>query len=470
MNVDIERLMATLAFLGIASTLQAGSATWKANPVDNQRKECVDDWNPTSLRDVPAIRSDHTAVWTGSKMIVWGGYGGASPHDLNTGGQYDPNTDNWIDTSTINAPEARNFHTAIWTGSEMIVWGGAVFDGSSSRYLNSGGRYNPATDSWTTTSTLNAPSPRHGHTAVWTGSEMIVWGGQDSNRQFNTGARYDPATDSWTPTNRTNAPTARSSQGVWTGNEMIVWGGADNTGGRYNPSTDSWTDTSTINAPEARGGYTTVWTGSEMIVWGGSNDDYFNTGGRYNPNTDSWLATSLSNAPSARRLHTAVWTGSEMIVWGGYFFDCCFEYFNTGGRYNPATDSWTATGMTNAPNGRFNHTSVWTDSEMIIWGGETNLRLNTGASYCPQPEPTITLGARVRRQGGNRLVVLTWSPADGGNVNVLRDGVVIDTTDDDGETRDRLRNHTGTFSYKVCETDSGDCSNEVEVNVSETDD
>jgi len=165
-----------------------------------------------------------------------------------------------------------------------------------------------------------------------------------------------------------------------------------------------------------------------------------------------------------------VWTGSEMIVWGGYFFDCCFEYFNTGGRYNPATDSWTATGMTNAPNGRFNHTSVWTDSEMIIWGGETNLRLNTGASYCPQPAPTITLGARVRRQGGNRLVVLTWSPADGGNVNVLRDGVVIDTTDDDGETRDRLRNQTGTFSYQVCETDSGDCSNQVEVRVQETDD
>jgi hypothetical protein len=32
-------------------------------------------------------------------------------------------------------------------------------------------------DSWTATSTTNAPSPRSSHTAVWTGSEMIVWGG-----------------------------------------------------------------------------------------------------------------------------------------------------------------------------------------------------------------------------------------------------------------------------------------------------
>ena len=35
-------------------------------------------------------------------------------------------------------------HTAVWTGSEMIVWGG--FDGG---YLNDGGRYNPAANSWT---------------------------------------------------------------------------------------------------------------------------------------------------------------------------------------------------------------------------------------------------------------------------------------------------------------------------------
>ena len=66
--------------------------------------------------------------------------------------------------------------------------------------------------------------------------------------------------------------------------------------------------------------HTTVWTGSEMIVWGGFDGQttFFNTGRRYNPSTDSWTATSITNAPSARVAHTAVWTGSEMIVWGGY--------------------------------------------------------------------------------------------------------------------------------------------------------
>ena len=105
----------------------------------------------------------------------------------------------------------------------------------------------------------------------------------------------------------------------------------------------------------------------------------FDTGGRYNPITNSWTATSTTNAPSARSGHTAVWTGSEMIVWGGYD--------NTGGRVHPSTDSWTATTNNNAPAGRFGHTAVWTENKMIIWGGvgcDGDCALNTGGKGQPQ--------------------------------------------------------------------------------------
>src|SRR4029450_8672630 len=75
---------------------------------------------------------------------------------------------------------------------------------------------------------------------------------------------------------------------------------------------------------------------------------------------DTWTPTTLINAPEARQGHTAVWTGSEMIVWGGQTDN--EVSLNTGGRYNPSTDSWTATSTTNAPTGRFEHTAVWTGS------------------------------------------------------------------------------------------------------------
>src|SRR5438876_5020655 len=71
-----------------------------------------------------------------------------------------------------------------------------------------------------------------------------------------------------------------------------------------------------------------------MIVGGGEGRaGDLNTGGRYNPSTDSWTATSTGNAPDARYAHKAVWTGSEMIVWGGEYYDGNYHLPNTGGRY-----------------------------------------------------------------------------------------------------------------------------------------
>ena len=137
-------------------------------------------------------------------MIVWGGYyqePDATDHYVNTGGRYNPSTDSWTATSTINAPDGRDSHTAIWTGTEMIVWGGEI---ANSQWVNTGGRYNAATDSWAATSILNAPSARVSHTGVWTGNEMIVWGGYTFSSQTDTGGRYNPSADSWIATSITN--------------------------------------------------------------------------------------------------------------------------------------------------------------------------------------------------------------------------------------------------------------------------
>jgi N-acetylneuraminic acid mutarotase len=355
--------------------------------------DCIDDtWMPTSLTNVPSGRFSFAAVWTGAEMIVWGGYDWSSV--LNTGGRYNPSTDSWLPTTTVGAPSARQFHTAVWTGTEMIIWGGA----GSGSYFNTGGKYDPGTDTWTATSSADAPGGRLFHTAVWTGSEMIVWGGFNGTSYVNTGGRYNPSTDSWTVTSTMNAPDARLFHtAVWTDSEMVIWGGQGtgnpqvNTGGRYNPSIDTWTATSTTNAPTARYGHTAVWTSSEIIVWGGyDGSNPVNTGGRYDPGTDSWAATSNTNAPTARTGHTAIYTDTEMIVWGGRV--ASGFALNTGGRYNPITDNWMATSTMNAPSARYGDAAVWTGSQMIVWGGDDgfNNHFNTGGRYCAQSGPTPT--------------------------------------------------------------------------------
>ncbi len=367
-----------------------------------QSTTCTDDTWTAIPNEIPEPRSRHTVVWTGSEMIVWGG--GTSNFEA-TGGRYVPATDTWTFTSTVGTPSARYLHTAVWTGTKMIVWGGYGAIG----VLGTGGQYDPSTDSWTLTSTgANAPAAREGHTAVWTGTEMIVWGGDDGvgvGHPFNSGGRYNVSTDTWLATSSgTNLPAARTgATAVWTGSQMIVWGGRTagytNTGGSYTPATDTWVTTSTgTNVPTGRIQHTAVWTGSVMIVWGGlpcSGCSPVNTGGEYYPSSDRWTATSTdSNVPRARQQHAAVWTGTEMIVWGGSTASPTYLNLNTGGRFNPSTNTWYATSTgPNVPVGRYAHTAVWTDSEMIVWGGDTDVHSYTGGRYNPTSDswvPTST--------------------------------------------------------------------------------
>jgi hypothetical protein len=353
--------------------------------------ECVDSWTPTTIVNAPAGRAFHTAVWTGSEMIVWGG---SNTTELNTGAIYDPIVENWTATNIASAPGVRGLHTAVWTGTEMIVWGG----GATSGLFSTGGRYNPVTDGWTATSMVNVPVARNYHTAIWTGSEMVVWGGRGcgGNCHLNTGGKYNPGTDTWVATSTVNAPVARDRHSaLWTGSEMITWGGSDgtnalHTGAKYDPGTDSWAPLGIANVPLGRIGYAAVWANNEMIVWGGVDETFnvTNTGGKYELSTDSWVPTTTVNAPSPRADLTGVWTGKEMVVWGG---NDTSNFFNTGGRYSASTDNWTLTTTANAPSARSQHTAVWTGGEMIVWGGDNfGGELNTGGIYCAQPTPTPT--------------------------------------------------------------------------------
>ena len=78
-----------------------------------------------------------------------------------------------------------------------------------------------------------------------------------------------------------------------------------------------------------------------------------------------------------------MWTGSEVIIWGGFHFD---NQLNTGGRYNPITDSWTPTSTTNAKR----------------WGIAPMLYYSRTSRYYPTWRSGIGPSVRCRRQVGGR--------------------------------------------------------------------
>lgn len=310
-------------------------------------------------------RARHSAVWTGVEMVIWGGSNGSY---LNTGLRYRPATNSWRELPLANAPSARVAAPAVWTGLEMILWGGSD---SPDFALKTGGRYNPTTNAWTPTTTTQAPTARRDHTCVWTGTEMIVWGGYDGSSS-NTGGRYNPTDNSWLPTKVDPVSPGRSQHtAIWTGSEMILWGGFVSgttiQGVRYSPTTDRWIACNPIGQPDNQAKAKSVWTGTEMIVWGGSFVSLTYGGGRYSPATDTWTQMNTVGQPSMRFDFATAWTGTGMVVWGGW--DNSTASFNDGAIYYPADNVWAKMNPDNAPSARSGITGIWTGTEMLMWGG-----------------------------------------------------------------------------------------------------
>jgi N-acetylneuraminic acid mutarotase len=350
----------------------------------------TDTWTAVGTYGAPSARLGHTAVWTGERMIVWGGLVGSQ--FINSGGIYDPTSGTWVATSLVGVPSPRAGHAAVWTGHVMIVWGGSDWTGFypvPPPSLSTGGRLDPITNQWQPTAIDPLAGGRANLAAVWTGTEMLIWGGF-SRTALSTGARYDPVQDQWRPMSATNQPSARwMPDTVWTGREMVVWEGYDGnnlrSGGRYDPSTDQWLPMSALNSPNPHPRFNAVWTGSLMIVWGGFQSPY---GGRYDPATDAWTSMSEENMKEPLAQPAMVWTGSELVVWGGMSVVSGYESAR-GARYDPVLDRWSPIATANQPQRTEGAAAHWTGNEMLVWGGYQNQFLspvNTGGRYNPRTD------------------------------------------------------------------------------------
>ena len=350
-------------------------------------------WADGSADGAPSARTDHSSVWTGQEMIVWGGLLGTAfggPQYSGTGAAYEPEADAWAALTALAAPSARRSHTAEWTGSEMIVWGG--FSGTD--YLATGGRFDRGNQTWRTV----VPSPlaaRDSHVAVWTGDRMLIWGGRNDTSTLADGATYDPASAAWTMLIATGAPEARAAAtAIWTGDRLIIWGGEGDTsylgtgaqlGFAGGVPAASWQGISATGAPTGRSGHTAVWTGSRMLVWGGSDlGGKLGDGAAYDPVANAWTPISGAGAPTARDQHDALWTGSEMVIYGGRSAGGATA---SGAAYDPATDHWRALSNPGAPQARSGSTATWTGTEALFFGGRNNAGGTLSALQRLDPQP-----------------------------------------------------------------------------------
>lgn len=251
----------------------------------------------SELTAPPDVRRGAATVWTGSQLLVWGGYvyeGGFGEGPLSHGGLvFDGTSRRWQQMPT-GPLSARSDSAVAWTGDEFLIWGGRTRDdccaiSDTNTFLSDGAAYDPVGRTWRRLP--DAPIEGRAPLSVWTGHEFIVWGSTDRNRRFRNGAAYDPVSNTWRridegPLDLTDAVA------LWSGEEMIVFGAALHGG----------------NVPETQ---TAI-------------------GAAYDPQTDSWhaLPPSIATDPNA---NTAVWAGDRVIA---------VDYDSHAEMFQPTSGRW----------------------------------------------------------------------------------------------------------------------------------
>jgi hypothetical protein len=342
-------------------------------------------WAQMTTQNAPSPRAEAGSAWTAKnasasfkdKLVVWGGCvrGDGCQEKLNDGGIYDPSSNAWTKIAASTAsPAPRVHHALVWTGSKIIVWGGHTNNAVGPTLtppLADGGVYDVATGLWQTipVNTESGPSARGYSTAIWTGntgnpdadSKMLLWGGcvqeitDACDGLFGDGYLFDPITMQWSQLHATgNAPVGRHNYSAVYQSEqarLYIFGGFDAdknviADGHYlDLKTMHWF--SMANMAEGRFKHAAVWAGDKMLIFGGkiynqsarsyelaSSVVSFTPGAPGSNETGRWSTLKTEEMVPLKAIeHSAVWTGFSLLVWGGQIFDRGFT--NTGSQFFP---------------------------------------------------------------------------------------------------------------------------------------
>jgi hypothetical protein len=322
-------------------------------------------------------------AWTGTLLVAWGGEAPSGDRRAAaTGAAYDPAKDHW--TVMPRAPIAgRSGARAVWTGREVLFWGGRSFAGDPAgqpgeTLFADGAAYEPGTRKWRVLPA--APiAARAGHEAVWTGREMLVWGGYDrccpvdSVLHDQATAAYDPATDRW----RLVAPVPPPWSGddgtavtLAVGDRPFVW--RDGHLGFLGRAEDQWAEVAGAPVPPepSPGEQVSTTTADPLAVGVVANDEIFvwaGSSGRLrgvahrpgNPSPGPWRRTATLAAQSGATIAASGPPGRIYAATG---------QSTTVREYQIAEDRWEE--LPPAPIGNRSFAAlVWTGSELLFWGG-----------------------------------------------------------------------------------------------------
>ena len=333
-------------------------------------------WRLLPRAPIPG-RLDASTVWTGREMIVWGGVtrsasGQAAPRS--DGAAYNPTTRKW--RKIANAPSGvlgGGGPAAAWTGSRMVIFVGNSPDGPSASAT-----YDPRRNTWGRLP-KGPLGVREQYASVWTGRKLLIFGGHSGDSYARpTAAALNPATRSWRRLKALDPVVglSRVNGAVWNGREAFVGGVIYRPPGHvsrpvlleFNPARNKLHEINLAKAPLNQRQRLQLdpvgWSGSGIVFWTGTSSSSTPVV-RYTPATGYWKSAKASPCKPYRQI---AWIGRRLVVACGT---------DTLEIYSARTDSWSTFKAGSSPlNSRKSSEITWTATNLIAWSGVALKRNN----------------------------------------------------------------------------------------------
>ena len=306
---------------------------------------------------------------------------------------YSPKPGTWTLTGSIAEPR-ESFPAVLLTNGKVLVSGGL---GTSSIVLSNAELFDPTTGAWTPAGSMSVP--RYAHTAtVLPSGKVLVTGGCTATACTTPTAvseLYDPASNTWSTTGSLNtARTYHTAVLLKTGMVLVVGGsGPLSSCELYNPSTGTWSYAASTSTGRYLNTITRLPDG-KVLVTGGANGKYpVSSAEIYDPTANTW--TLKGNMTIGRYAHSAtLLPDGTVLVAGGYgvSISCgkdCTGYVptNKADIFNEAAGTFAATANLSQPLAYFSMTLLSSGRALEAGGSATTstccIVVNTAQVYTP---------------------------------------------------------------------------------------
>jgi hypothetical protein len=261
-------------------------------------------------------RAQHAATLLPNGNVLIAGGAGPTGLALQSAELYDSSTGTFISAGSMTATRGLHTATLLQNGKVLIAGGGGNVPEQSSAEL-----YDPVAGTFTVTGSMTAARSAHTATILPNGKVLIAggFGASPGPGYLSSAELYDPATGTFTATSSMTTARVYHTATLLADGDVLIAGGINgsdlSSAELYDPTAGTFAAAGLMTTPRELHSATLLMNGSVLIA-GGDSGSTLSSAEVYDPTAGTFTATGSMTAARQEHVATLLSTGSVLLAGG----------------------------------------------------------------------------------------------------------------------------------------------------------